>query len=162
MKSQNTYFIFVQENYFENVAYIMADILYRPRCVNSCNWVAQRGQLIVRGIMAFEIIILQCVWWFFITKLTDIFQTTFSNAFSWMEIVVFRWKFYWNLFHGVQLTILQHWFWKWLPGAGQATRHYLNQWWLSLMTHICVTRPQWINTIKRPQRRLRNMKSKTR
>ena len=27
----------------------------------------------------------------------------------------------------------------------QATSHYLNQWWLSLQTHICVTQPQWVN-----------------
>ena len=25
---------------------------------------------------------------------------------------------------------------------GQATGHYLNQWWSRLLTHICVTRPQ--------------------
>ena len=29
----------------------------------------------------------------------------------------------------VQLTIFQHWF-RWWLGAGQATRHYLNHWWL--------------------------------
>ena len=27
----------------------------------------------------------------------------------------------------------------------QATSHYLNQWWLSLLMHICVTWPQWVN-----------------
>ena len=27
-----------------------------------------------------------------------------------------------------------------LPGD-----NYLNQWWYSLLTHICVTRPQWLN-----------------
>ena len=26
----------------------------------------------------------------------------------------------------------------------QATSHYLNQWWSSQLTHICVTRPQWV------------------
>ena len=29
-----------------------------------------------------------------------------------------------------------------------APSHYLNQWWLSLMTHICVTRPQWVKSCK--------------
>ena len=28
--------------------------------------------------------------------------------------------------------------------AEQATSHYLNQWWPSLVTHICVTWPQWV------------------
>ena len=38
------------------------------------------------------------------------------------------------------------WF-KWWLGAEQVTSHYLNQWWLSLLTHICITRPQWVNRI---------------
>ena len=48
-------------------------------------------------------------------KMAAIFQTTYSNAFSWMEI--FK----------LQLTIFQHWFIYWL-GADQATSHYPNQW----------------------------------
>ena len=62
-------------------------------------------------------------------KMTAIFQTTFSNGFSWMKMYEFRLTFHWSLFPGVQLTIFQHWFRKWL-GADQATSHYLNQWWL--------------------------------
>ena len=31
----------------------------------------------------------------------------------------------------------------WRP-TGQATSHYLNQWWPSLLLHICVTQPQWV------------------
>ena len=58
-----------------------------------------------------------------------IFQTTFSNAFSLVKMYEFRLIFHWGLFPMVQLTIFQHWFRKWL-GAGQATSHYLNQWWL--------------------------------
>ena len=56
-------------------------------------------------------------------------QTTLSNAFSWMKMSEFRLRFHWSLFLRVQLTIIQHWFRYWL-GAGQATSHYLNQWWL--------------------------------
>ena len=52
-----------------------------------------------------------------------------------------------NCFTMVQLTLFQHW---WL-GAGQATSHYLKQWWLSLMTHICVTRPLNLNYWTRRQ-----------
>ena len=62
-------------------------------------------------------------------KMAAIFQTTFSDEFSWMKMYKFRLKFHWNLFPRVQLTIFQHWFRKWL-GAGQATSHYLKQWWL--------------------------------
>ena len=62
-------------------------------------------------------------------KMATIFQTTFSNAFSWMKIYQFRLRFHWGLFLGVQLTIFQHWFIQWL-GAVKATSHYLNQWWL--------------------------------
>ena len=43
------------------------------------------------------------------------------------------------------MTISQHWF-RWWLGAAQATGHYLNQWRLSLLTQIWVTRPQWVNT----------------
>ena len=30
----------------------------------------------------------------------------------------------------------------------QATSHYLNQWWPSSTTHICVTRPQWVKSLR--------------
>ena len=44
-------------------------------------------------------------------KMASISQTTLSNAFSWMEMLKFRFKFHWlNLFLRVQLIIFQHWF----------------------------------------------------
>ena len=43
-------------------------------------------------------------------KMDAIFQTTFSNAFSWMKMFKFRLRFHWNLFPRVQLTLFQHWF----------------------------------------------------
>ena len=58
----------------------------------------------------------------------NISQTTFSNVFSSMKMFEFRKEFHWSLFPRVQFTIFQHWFRLWL-GAGQATSHYLNQWW---------------------------------
>ena len=61
-------------------------------------------------------------------KMVTNFQTTFSNAFSWMKMFKFRLRFHWSLFPRVQLAIFQHWFRYWL-GAEQATSHYLNQWW---------------------------------
>ena len=48
-------------------------------------------------------------------KMAAIFQTTFSNAFSSMEMYEFHLRFHWSLFLGVQLTIF----------------HYLIQWWLA-------------------------------
>ena len=62
-------------------------------------------------------------------KMAAISQMTLSNAFSWMKMLEFRLRFHWSLFLRVQLTTIQHWFRQWL-GAGQATSHYLNQWWL--------------------------------
>ena len=66
---------------------------------------------------------------FFLMENRVPFKTTFSNGFSWMKMYEFRLTFHWNLFLGVQLTIIQHCFRKWL-GAVQVTSHYLNQWWL--------------------------------
>ena len=43
-------------------------------------------------------------------KMVAIFQTTFSNSFSWMKMYQFRSKFHWSLFLRVRLTISQHWF----------------------------------------------------
>ena len=42
-------------------------------------------------------------------KMAAIFQTTFLNAFSWIKMNKFRFRFHWRLFPRVQLTIFQHW-----------------------------------------------------
>ena len=73
-----------------------------------------------------------------------ILQMTFSSSFSWITIAVFWLEFHWNLFPHVQLTISQYWFRLWL-GTKQATSHYLNQWWPSLLMYLCVTQPQRVN-----------------
>ena len=62
-------------------------------------------------------------------KMAVIFQTTLSNAFSWMKMYEVYLRFHWSLFLRFELTISQHWFRQWL-GADQATSHYLNQWWI--------------------------------
>ena len=69
----------------------------------------------------------------------DISQTTISNEFFWMKMCKFWLRFHWSLFPRVKLTIFHHQYSAW-----SATSHYLNQWWLRLVTHICVTRPQWV------------------
>ena len=43
-------------------------------------------------------------------KIAAIFQMTFKNAFSWMEMHKFWLQFHWNLFLLVQLTIVHNWF----------------------------------------------------
>ena len=43
-------------------------------------------------------------------KMAAVFQTTFSNAFSWMKMYEYWLKFHWSLFLRVQLTISHHWF----------------------------------------------------
>ena len=43
-------------------------------------------------------------------KMAAIFHTTFSNAFSWMNMYEFHLRFHWNLFLRFKLTIFQHWF----------------------------------------------------
>ena len=43
-------------------------------------------------------------------KMAAIFQTTFSNAFSWMNMYEYWSKYHWSLFLRVQLIIFQHWF----------------------------------------------------
>ena len=55
-----------------------------------------------------------------------------ENWCIWIEI----------MFSRVQLTIIQHWFRKWL--GPQATDHYLNQWWASLFTRIWLCRSQLV------------------
>ena len=57
------------------------------------------------------------------------FLTTIWNAFYWMKMYKLWLRFHWSFFPGVQLTIFQHWFRKWL-GVKEVTSHYLNQWWL--------------------------------
>ena len=80
-------------------------------------------------------------------KMAAISQTTFRNAFSWIKRCEIWFKFHFNLFPMVQVTIRLHLF-RWCPGAFQAPSHYLNRWSPWLLTHICVTRPQWVKPHK--------------
>ena len=70
-------------------------------------------------------------------KMAPIFQMTFSIAFSWMKIYEFWLRFHWSFFFRLKLTIIQHWFRKWL-GTSQVTSHCLSQWWLFYL-HIYVS-----------------------
>ena len=65
------------------------------------------------------------------TLADDNFKCMFLNENGRISIRSHR-----KLFPGVQLTISQHWFSK---------THYLNQCWLSSLTHICDIRGRWVN-----------------
>ena len=71
-----------------------------------------------------------------------IFKSIFLNETLWISInisLIFVPK-------SVQLTMWHYWFRQWL-GAENATSHCLNRWWPRLVTHICVTRSQWVNLL---------------
>ena len=75
-------------------------------------------------------------------KIAAISKTIFSNAFSWMKISEFRFKFDWSLVLRVQLTfpaLVQMMVWR-RPGDKPFSEPML----VRLSTHICVTRPQWV------------------
>ena len=67
----------------------------------------------------------------------------FSNELYWMKKYELRLWFHWSLFLRIQLTICQHWFRNWL-GANQTRNHFLKLWWPKLLTHVYVTKPQWV------------------
>ena len=58
-----------------------------------------------------------------------IFQTIFSNRFSWMKMYQFQMIFHWSLFPRVQYTSIGSDNGL-APTRRQATSHHLNQWWL--------------------------------
>ena len=67
-----------------------------------------------------------------------IFKSFFVKENIWISIQILL-----KCVPGVKLTIFQHWFRKWL-GAEQVARHYFNRCLYALLSHICVTRPQWV------------------
>ena len=83
-------------------------------------------------------------------KMAAIFQTAFSNAFSWMKMYKFLLRFHWSLFLVPKGTInnipalVRIMAWR-RPGDKPLSEPMM----VSLLTHICVTRPQWVN-VKAP------------
>ena len=74
-------------------------------------------------------------------KMAAVSRTTLSNAFSWMKLYEFRLRFHWNLFLGFQLTALVQ-IMAWRRSGDKPLSETMM---VSLTTHICVTRPQWVN-----------------
>ena len=60
-----------------------------------------------------------------------------------MNISLFWFKFHWSWFLRVQLTICQHWL-RLLLGTKPAMSHYLKQWRPRLLTHICISWPEFV------------------
>ena len=63
-----------------------------------------------------------------LAKMADIFQTTFLKALYWMKMYKFRLRFHGSLFLGV-------------PAGDKPLSEPMM---ICLLTHICVTRPQWV------------------
>ena len=76
-------------------------------------------------------------------NMAAVFQTTFSEAFSWMKICNFRLRF--HLFPMVQLTTFQHWIRMTWCLSGD--KPFSEPMMIILLTHICVARPQWVKTM---------------
>ena len=74
-------------------------------------------------------------------KMAAIFQTTVWNGFSWMKMHEFRLKFVPNGPINNIPSLVQIMAWR-RPGDKPLSEPVL----VSLLTHICVTRPQWVKT----------------
>ena len=77
-------------------------------------------------------------------NMAAISQTTFSRAFPWMKMHEFRLKFDWNLFLIDNIpSLVQIKAWR-RPGDKPLSEPML----VSLLTHICVLRPQWAQRVR--------------
>ena len=74
-------------------------------------------------------------------KMAAIFQTTFSNGFSWMKMLNLDLNFTEVRCDGIDNipALIQIMAWR-LPGDKPLSESEM----VSLLTHICVTRPQWV------------------
>ena len=75
-------------------------------------------------------------------KTANVLQATFSIAFSWMKMYKFRLRFPRSVFPRVKLAMFQHWL-AWRRSDDKPLSETMM---VSLLTHICVTRPQRVNT----------------
>ena len=73
------------------------------------------------------------------------FPDDIFKCISLMKMYEFWSRFHWILFLRVQLTIFQHGFRQWL-GTKYVRSLYMKQWCPCLLTHICITLPQWVKS----------------
>ena len=77
-------------------------------------------------------------------KMEAISQTTFSNTFSWMKMYEFQLKFQFipkGTINNIS-AVVQIMAWR-RPGDKTLSEPMM----VRLPTHICVTQPQWVNTV---------------
>ena len=72
-------------------------------------------------------------------KMAAISRTTICNAFSWTKIYKIPLQFHWNLSLRVQFKV-------YIPALFGA-KPLFGPMIVRLLTHICITRPQWVNEI---------------
>ena len=76
-------------------------------------------------------------------KIVTILQRTFSKSSFWMCTCHFDIEFH------LYISLFTNWQRASIGSRYDIARngHYLNQWCYSLLTHICVTRPEWVQDI---------------
>ena len=146
MKFGNEYYIFIP-HFTGHISISWANrlVINRQQAL-VLNWSHNRHDIQLFSVNNFKHIEAETKW--------QPFCRHFSHQFSWMKIVLFQLKFHWSLLSNIHLTIIHHWFRLWL-GAKQVTSHYLNQRWLSLLMHICVTRPWYVSWIYKIRKKLK-------
>ena len=72
-----------------------------------------------------------------LNQMDDVFRMSFANAFSSIYVVWFKLLQNWS--PSVQLKIDL--------GDGLTKNHCMSWWWLSSLTHICVTRAHCVNSL---------------
>ena len=73
-------------------------------------------------------------------------QMTFSNAFSWMKMLQFWLKFIWDLFQKGSINNIPPLV-QIMARRRRDDKQLSETSMVSLLTHICVSRPQWVNTV---------------
>ena len=80
-------------------------------------------------------------------KMAVIFQTTFSNAFSWMKMNEFRLKISLKFVPKGQINNIPS-LYQIMAWRRSGDKPLSDAMMVSLLTHICVTRPQWVKTLE--------------
>ena len=72
---------------------------------------------------------------------------TFESIFVSEKMLEFRFKFHWSLLPRVWLTKSQHWLKK-MAWCRPGDKPLSEPSWFSLLTQLCIPRPQWVNTFR--------------
>ena len=72
-----------------------------------------------------------------------IIQTTFSNGFSWVRMYGFRLSFHWSFFLGGTINLIPA-LAQTMPWCRPGDKPLSEPVVVSLLTRICIARPQWV------------------